>query len=390
MASNEELMEWLVNLRRDFHMHPETLYNENRTTARIQQVLEDLGVETYTFQDMTGVVGLIRGKSLGKTIALRADMDALPIQEMNQVPYRSKVDGCMHACGHDAHVTILLGVARRIMEQGLLTSRAGNVKLFFQPAEEGGAGAQRMIERGVLEDPRVDWILAAHMDPDLPVGTIGTHSRQSHASADTFVLKIQGRGGHGARPQQCIDPILAGAQLVVALQSVVSRSVDPLEAAVVSVCRFSSGTTSNVIPEVAELEGTIRALTEETRQALWRRIQEIVEGIDRAFGTISDASFKEGYPPCMNDHEVVHFIKQVAEDLFTRERVKELPPSTGAEDFAFFAQQRPSAIIRIGCSNEAKGITHPLHSAHFDIDEEALMIGTELFTTAVVRFLDQC
>lgn len=384
--ADEKLREWVVEIRRDLHMYPETLYNEKRTTQKIKDILEQLGIEAHTFDDMTGVIGIIHGKKPGRTLALRADIDALPIQEMNPVPYRSKIEGCMHACGHDAHVSIMLGVARKVVEEGLIGAMEGGVKFLFQPAEEGGAGAKRMIERGVLESPKVDWVLAGHMDPDLPVGVIGVHHGQSHASADSFRLFIRGQGGHGARPHQNVDPIVAGAQFVCALQSVVARNIDPRDTAVLSVCKFASGSTSNVSPEHAELEGTIRAFKEQTRKLLWQRLGEISKGIDRAYGTNSELEIREGYPPCMNSHEVVEFMAKVAKALFSEENVVELPPSTGAEDFAFFAAERPSAIIRIGCSNEAKGLTRPLHSAYFDIDEDSLLIGVQLFSTAVKEF----
>ena len=387
MAIDKQFKKWLIDVRRDFHMHPETLFQEVRTTEKIMARLSELGIKHYGFEDMTGVVGYIRGREQGKTIALRADIDALPIQELNEIPYKSRTPGCMHACGHDAHTAIMLGVAKKIVDSGLSEKLKGDIIFFFQPAEEGGGGAKMMIERGVLTNPTVDWIIAGHMGPDIPVGKVGIYRGQSHASADRFKLVIHGRGGHGARPDQTIDPIVAGAHFVTALQSIVARNINPNETAVITVGKFIAGDTSNVIPEHAELEGTIRALTEATRRQLWEKIQCISDGIEKTFHTNSVLELIEGYPVCINDEKVADFLYETASDFFGPDKVQFLPASTGAEDFAYFTQEKPGAMIRLGCGNESKGINHPLHSAFFDIDEDVLMIGVELFTEAVRRYL---
>ena len=387
MSTDKQLKKWLIEVRRDFHMHPEILFQEARTTEKIMAILSELGVEHHGFEDMTGVVGHIRGREPGKTIALRADIDALPIQELNEIPYKSHTAGRMHACGHDAHTAIMLGVAKKIVDSGLSQELKGDIIFLFQPAEEGGGGAKKMIERGVLENPTVDWVIAGHMGPDMPVGALGIYRGQSHASADRFKLVIHGRGGHGARPDQTIDPIVAGAHFVTALQSIVARNINPNETAVITVGKFIAGDTSNVIPEHAELEGTIRALTEATRKLLWERIQCISDGIEKTFHTNCVLELIEGYPVCINDKKVADFLYDTASDFLGPEKVQVLPATTGAEDFAYFTQEKPGAMIRLGCGNESKGITHPLHSAFFDIDEEVLMIGVELFTEAVRRYL---
>jgi len=384
---DKNFAEWLIRVRRDFHMQPETLFEEVRTTERIKALLNELGIEHHGFEDMTGVVGLVRGSQPGKAIGLRADIDALPVQELNELPYISRHEGRMHACGHDAHTAIMLGVAKQITASSLSEQIKGNVKFLFQPAEEGGGGARKMIEHGVLENPHVDRIVAGHMGPDMEVGTVGIYSAQSHASADRFRLIIRGKGGHGGRPHQTIDPIVAGAHFVTALQSVVGRNIDPIDGAVITVAKFRAGEAENVIPEYAELAGTIRALVQPVRQKVWQRIREISCGIENTFGVKCDLELIEGYPACTNDEEVSHFLHQISSDLLGPDKVEYIPPTTGAEDFAYFSLERPSAIIRLGCGNQTKGIVHPLHSPYFDLDEEVLSVGVRIFAEAVRRFL---
>lgn len=387
MVQNE-FKDWLIGIRRDLHMYPEIAYQEVRTTARIKSVLEELGAETRTFEDITGVVGLIGNPDRGRTVALRADIDALPLDELNEVDYRSRNEGRMHACGHEASTTIMLGVAKRLVESGRAEGLNGAVKFMFQPAEEGGAGARAMIERGVLEDPPVDWIMAGHMLPEMEVKTVGIFRAQSHASTDTFTLKIEGEGAHGAKPHQGIDPIVAAANFITTIQTVVSRNVDPLEAAVISVGRIEGGRTANVIPQKVEIMGTIRALDIALRKKLHQRLREVVAGLETTFGVTCSLDLRDGYPPCMNDSQVADFLHNVAVDIVGEDRVTYLPPTTGGEDFAFFALEKPAAIIRLGCGNEAKGLTFPLHSPRFNIDEDVLAIGVDVFTEAVLRFLD--
>ena len=384
---DQAFKDWLKEVRRDFHMHPETMYEEHRTTDRIKALLQEMGVECYGFEDMTGVVGLIRGGAEGPTLGLRADIDALNIQEMNDVPYKSLNDGKMHACGHDANAAIMLGVARYLTMSGLAGKLKGNVKFFFQPAEEGGAGALRMIEKGVLEDPPVEWILAGHLGPEYPAGQVGIYKTLGHASADQFELVITGKGGHGGRPHQCIDPIVAGAGFVTAIQSIVGRNLDPLDSGVISVGQFIAGTAENIIPEKAVLKGTIRALTPESRDLLHKRLREISSGLAATYQVESELTIFDGYPPNVNDERVSSFMRDTAAGLLGEENVYYLKPTTGAEDFAFFAQKKPSSMIRIECGNEAEGITAPLHSPCFDMDEDCLGLGVELFVEAVKKHL---
>jgi amidohydrolase len=384
---NKELTDWLVAARREFHMHPELAHEEVQTTQRVKEILSSLDVEVQDLQGLTGLVGLIRGKGQGKTIALRADIDALPIQELNKVAYKSQRDGVMHACGHDVHTTIMLGVAKHLQESGLSQDLKGNVKFLFQPAEEKGTGARKMIAQGVLENPTVDKVFACHVSPELPVGTVGVNRTQSHASADWFSLSIKGKGAHGARPNEGIDPIVAGAFFITAAQSIVSRNVSPIEAAVITVGTFTAGSAANVIPEEARLEGTIRALRETIRNQVIERLHEIIHGIEGCFRVSCSFELHEGMPACVNDEGTSSYLYDVASHVLGSGKVNYIPPVTGSEDFALFAIERPSALIRLGCGNPEKGIVHPLHSPHFDVDEEVLVIGVRIFVEAIRRAL---
>ncbi len=384
---DQTFKDWLREVRRDFHMHPETAYEERRTTERILALLKEMGVEGHGFEDMTGAVGLIRGGAPGPTLALRADMDALNMEELNDLDYKSVNQGKMHACGHDAHTTIMLGVARYLSRPGSADELKGNVKFFFQPAEEGGAGAARMIEKGVLEDPTVDRILAGHVGPELPTGQIGIYKNASHASADQFELVITGQGGHGGKPHQCIDPIVAGAGFVTLVQSVVGRNLDPLDSGVITVARFIAGTADNIIPEKAVLTGTVRALDHESRALLLKRLREISAGLAATYRVQAELTVFDGYPPTLNDEGVSAFMFDTAAELLGEENVYYIKPTTGAEDFSFFAQEKPAALVRIGCGNEKKGLTAPLHSPYFNLDENCLGVGVELFCRAVMKYL---
>jgi amidohydrolase len=384
---NSQFDQWLSETRRHFHMHPEISHLEKRTTKRIAEILKEYNCEVQLFDDMTGAVGIIRGALDGPTIGLRADIDALPIEELNDVPYKSRNPGAMHACGHDAHTTIMLGVAKNIMESGLQTKLRGNVKFFFQPAEERVAGAKAMIEKGVLDNPKVDRVIAGHMAPDVPVGKVGIFRGLGYASADRFELKITGKGSHGARPEDGNDPIVAGSNFVTTIQSIVSRNIKPTEAAVVTVGKFRSGDASNVIPEFAFLEGSIRALSGVIRQKIFDRLHEIAAGLEITYNVACSFKIHEGVPTLENDIEVAEFLYQVSQDILGTDNVQYFPPVMGSEDFSYFTEERPSAIMRLGCANSEKGFTGTLHSPHFDIDEQVLEVGVAIFTEAVVRFL---
>jgi len=382
------LYSWLSELRRDLHRHPEPPCEETRTTGVIKGLLEEWGLEIRTPPELrTGVVALLPGGEPGPVLGLRADIDALHLEELNQVPYRSANAGVMHACGHDAHTTIMLGVARNLVESGLAGRLKGSVKFLFQPAEEKVAGARAMIAAGALEDPPLDRVLACHMWPQLRVGQAGFYRGVSHAAADRFAIHIQGRGAHGASPHLACDPVLAGAHLVTALQSVISRDLDPTDSGVVSVGIFQAGSAANVIPDSARIEGTVRSFKDEVRELIKRRIGELAHGLEAGFGVNCDYRFKDGVPPCRNDETVSRDLYRASARVLEEKDLFWLEPKTGAEDFALFTQRVSGAIMRLGCSNPERGITHPLHSPHFDIDEAVLPIGVEVFTQAVLDYL---
>ena len=384
---DENFTDWLVNLRRDFHAHPELAFEEHRTTEKLAVLLEEMGIRAQRFEAHTGVVGLLQGESEGPTIALRADIDALPITELGKASYRSRHDGRMHACGHDANTAIMVGVARRLVDSAAMRQCRGQVKFIFQPAEENLSGARALIDAGVLESPKVDLLLAGHMSPDLPVGRIGVFRSIGYASSDRFEISIVGKGTHGARPEEGNDPIVAGAALVTLLQSVVSRNIKPTQAGVITVGSFNGGTAGNVIPESVRLTGTIRALDADVRQTLIRRIHEVTAGIAATYGVHCEAKIRDGVPVLITDPDASAFVFETARDVLGPENVSYVPPIMGSEDFAFFTQRCPATIIRLGCSNAALNITHPLHSAYFDIDERVLDIGVDVFSHAVVRYL---
>ncbi len=382
------LFAWLSQIRRDFHGHPEIGFQELRTTSRIKEILEDLGVEIQDLPGInTGAVGLIRGRPGGKTLALRADIDALPIKELNDVPYKSTVEGMMHACGHDAHTAIMLGVAKQVTESGLKEKIKGNLKFIFQPAEERISGADKMIQAGVLKQPQVDRIIACHMDPDLPLGQASVYNGVSHAAADLFRMRIQGKGGHGARPEESTDPIVAGAYFVTALQTIISREISPMEPGVITVGSLRAGTAGNIIPDEAVLEGTVRSLNQEVRNKIIERIAEMALGLEKTFRVVTKYQFIAGVPPCVNDESVSSLLFEASAAIIGADNLVRLNPAMVGEDFALFSQIVPGSIMCLGCADKEQGLVHKLHSPHFDLDEKVLVIGVEIFTEAIKRYL---
>lgn len=381
----EEILPWLIEVRRDFHRFPEFGFEEFRTRDRIISYLEEMNIP-YQVVCGTGVVGLIQGSKAGKTVALRGDMDALPIEEQNDVPYKSQVSGKMHACGHDAHMTVLLGTARLLQERK--DDLAGTVKLLFQPAEETDGGAKPMIEAGVLENPKVDAAFGLHVAPHLPVGQVSVKYGQMYAASDTFTISVKGENAHGAYPHEGKDAIVIAAQVINSLQTIVSRNVDPRQSAVVSVGVIQGGTQGNIVADEVQLRGTIRTLERSVREYVRRRVKEIVEYVPRSMGGSGTITLKEGYTSLINDDQMVDLVRKNGERLLGAENVKIAQlPGMGVEDFAFFAEAVPSAFYNLGCGNRAKGYVYAVHHPRFDIDEECLKIGAAMQARVALSFL---
>jgi len=377
----------LSEIRRYFHIHPELSNQEFHTMETICQWLDRWGIEHTKGVADTGVTAIVRGGKQGRTVALRGDMDALPMNEQNDVPYKSQNPGVMHSCGHDAHITVTLGAAQLL--NAMRGDLKGNVKFFFQPAEETTGGAERMIRAGCLEKPDVEYVLGLHVDPSLEVGKVRLCYGKMYAASDMFTLTVKGKSTHGASPQSGIDPIVIASNVVLSLQTLVSRNIAPVNPAVVTVGFFHGGTAGNVIPEQVVMNGIIRTLDNETRVFLRQRLITVVEEICSAYGGEGVVQVVEGYSPLINDDFVVDVVRKVAEETLGAENVGFFRhPSLGVEDFAYFAQARKSCFFNLGCRNEEKGYTHPLHNACFDLDEECLAVGVEVQVRSLLALLD--
>jgi amidohydrolase len=388
--SAEEIGPGVVADRRYLHQHPELGFQEENTSRFVAERLRTFNLDAVqTGIAKTGVVGILHGgKGPGKCVLLRADMDALPITELNDVPYKSENPGTMHACGHDAHTAMLLGAARVLAERR--GEFAGTIKFVFQPSEEAnGGGAKPMIAEGVLENPHVDAAFGIHVGSNVPVGQIGVRPGPVNASADSALVTIRGLGGHAARPQLAIDPIVVGAHCIVALQTLVSREVDPFSPAVITVGTLHAGTVSNVIPEDATFKATIRTTNEQTRQLLAERIPAVCAGIAATFRATADVEYTFGYPPLVNDDAMAALVREVALEVVGPERLFDVPPGMGAEDMSYFINDATGAFYRLGVRNEARGLTYGHHHPRFDIDEEALATGVAMHAAVALRFLGE-
>jgi amidohydrolase len=384
-AEAEKIKPEVINLRRRFHMYPELSRQEEKTVALVQQTLEGLGIATQRVAG-TGLVGLLQGKGPGKTVAIRADMDALPMHDGKQVEYASREAGKMHACGHDAHTAGLLGAA--MLLSNYREQFSGNVKFFFQPAEENGGGALPMIEAGVMENPHVDAVFGLHVNHELDAGTVGFRFGQFYAAADMMEIVVHGQSAHGARPHVGVDAILVASQIVTALQSFVSRNVNPIDSAVVTIGKFVGGYQRNIIADKVELSGTVRTLSPAVRADAQVRLTKLIQGVAESFGATAEVQYDLGYPTVINDEEMTEFARRSAEEMLGAANVTLIKePKMGGEDFAFFLQKAPGTFYQLGVRNEARGIVHPTHTHLFDIDEEALTIGAAVHAKLALDFL---
>lgn len=381
-----KLRDEIIEHRRHFHKYPEIGFEEFETCKTIINYLNDLGIENKIVSG-TGIVAIIRGKGKGKTIALRSDLDALPLDDFKNVEYSSRISGKMHACGHDAHISILMGVAKVLFKYR--DKFNGNVKLIFEPAEETIGGAKFMIKDGVLEDPKVDCIVGLHVSELIDSGHIGMKYGVVNAASNPFKIIIKGRGGHGAHPEDCIDPVVVGCNLVMLLQTIVSREISPHNPSVLTIGKISAGTAPNIIPEKVELEGVIRTLTKEDREMSIKRLKDICSGIAISMRVDIDVEITDGYPCLYNDDKMVFLGENVFKKVIGSENViMDITPSMGVESFAYFSQEIPSLFYFLGTRNVSKGIVHPAHGGLFDVDEEGLVIGVALQSAIAFSYLN--
>ncbi len=377
----------IIATRRDLHENPELSYMEQRTAKLVAERLKQLGIEVKTNIGGTyGVLGILKGGKKGKVVGLRADMDALPVTEDVDLPFKSRNPGVMHACGHDTHVAMLLGAAELLSWHR--EELSGTVKFFFQPAEEDGGrgGAKPMIEAGVMENPKVDYVFGLHIGGDYPSGTFGTKPGPFMAAPDAFKIRVIGKSGHGSTPHETIDPIFVSAELIVALQGISSRLINQVEPFVISVCSIHSGTKDNIIPDDAELLGTVRTLNEKTRKLAKRDIAQVTKSICEAYGAKYELHFKEdAYPVTYNNEEVT---KRTVEVLKTipGTKTREVEVKLGAEDFSRFLLETPGTFYYVGTKNEKKGCVYPNHSSKFKVDEDVLKFGALSLAKLAMEF----
>jgi amidohydrolase len=379
-ALQPRLVEW----RRHFHQRPELGFRERLTAEAIAQKLQEWGIQHQTGIAETGIVAVIPGNRPGPVLAIRADMDALPIQELNQVPYRSLHDGVMHACGHDGHTAIALGTAYYLSQH---PDFAGTVKLIFQPAEEGPGGAKPMVEAGVLKNPDVDAIIGLHLWNNLPLGSLGVRDGAMMAAVELFDCVINGKGGHGAMPHQTVDSVIVGSQVVNALQTIVSRNVDPLKAGVVTIGSFHAGHARNVIANTAKLQGTVRYFDPSLEGFFAQRMEQIISGICQSHGASYELDYKRIYPPVVNNPAIASLVRSVAETVIeTPLGIVPECQTMGGEDMSFFLQEVPGCYFFLGAANIERDLAYPHHHPRFDFDETVLGMGVEIFVRCVEKF----
>jgi len=374
----------LIEIRRDIHANPELGFDLFRTSQKVKDFLIKEGIEFYEVAQ-TGICAIIKGNGK-KTIALRADMDALPLQDKKICNYTSEINGKMHACGHDAHTTILLGVAKIL--NGIKGDLQGNVKLFFEPAEETTGGSPLMIKEGVLENPYVDVVMGLHVEEWLEAGTVGLKRGVAYAASNPFTIKIIGKGGHGASPHMTIDPIVIASNVIMSLQNIVSREIPPTDPAVITIGSIHGGTAQNIIPEEVTISGIIRTMKSEHRQYIKTRLVQVVEGIVNAMRGKCEIDIEESYPCLYNNDELADMFENKASKLIGEDNVYKLDqPTMGVESFAYFSMERPALFYFLGSGNKEKGIINPAHGSLFDIDESCLSIGVAMQCNLAYEFL---
>ncbi|MCZ8342977.1 MAG: amidohydrolase [Leptospira sp.] len=383
-----EKKEELSRIRRLLHQHPELKYEEIQTAKLVLQSLEDKGYSVESGIAETGVVALYDSGIPGATVLIRADMDALPIFEENEHEYKSKIPGVMHACGHDGHTSILLGLANELKDSGKYFVPKGRVLLCFQPAEEGGSGADRMIQAGILDRYSVGAVFALHVWNHIDIGRVGVVNGTMMASVDEFKITVKGISGHGAMPEHTVDPIVVGSHIVTALQTIVSRNTDPLEPCVVTVGSFHAGNAFNVIPETAILHGTVRTYSKEVYHSIPKKMEQLVHLIAEGFGAKVEFEYKRIDKPTINDPKMADIVRKatiqiLGEGSLTEEHTRTM----GGEDFSAFLNERPGCYFFIGSRNEKKGFIHPHHSSFFDFDEDALPIGLAILKQVITEYL---
>ncbi len=383
-------LERLVSLRREIHKHPELKYEEFKTAELVKSELEKLG---FTYQDKiatTGIVSLIDSGIPGKTLLIRADMDALPIHEENKTSYTSIHQGKMHACGHDAHTAVLVGLAEELKQDIKSIIPKGRVLLTFQPAEEGGSGADKMIEEGILEKYNIDGCFALHVWNHVDLGKVGVVDGTMMASVDEFSIKVIGVSGHGAMPQHTVDPILVSAHIITALQTIVSRNTDPLEPCVVTVGMINAGNAFNVIPEFAMMKGTVRTYSKKVYEDAPKKLKQIVEGIAESFGAKVELEYKRVDKPTINDPKMANIVRQAAKKILGENSITEEEVRTmGGEDFSAFLMKVPGCYFFVGSRNIEKGFVNPHHSSKFDFDEDSMPIGLDVMKEVIRIYLSE-
>ena len=386
LGEANQLAPYLHEIYRKIHRHPELGRTEYQTQALIMEQLDQMGIEAEPIAD-TGVIAIIRGGKPGKTVAFRSDMDALPVQEQTDLPFQSQNPGVMHACGHDAHIAILLGAAKLLAKRK--ESLCGNVKLFFQPDEEGNGGAERMIQAGCMENPHVDAVFFGHCSPDYPTGSVGVRAGAATAFSNPFTVTFRGKGTHGAMPHNGDDVIVAASQAVVALQTICSRRTDPTDSVVISIGSFQAGTTGNVLPDTATIQGIMRTIHPKTRVQAKNDFRQIINGIAAAMGITAEITMADGYAAAINDESMSKLVSDAANKALGEGSAHKMPaPTMGLEDIGYFCQKAPGCYYQLGIANADKGSTFPLHSPYFFVDLDAIACGAALYVQIAESFLN--